>query len=117
MLGELQASKWVAKKSCHGQTLINECFISDYPSNFDRGLLSFRNVLTHTRKYWKHSVSLSKEKIMNIFEMDEGSALNSNTLKRNRPRLVMIVIRKINEKDIRTWLTGTLRYDWLLTMV
>ena len=23
---------WVAKKSCHGQTLINECFIFDYPS-------------------------------------------------------------------------------------
>ena len=26
---------WVAKKSCHGQTPINECFIADYPSNFD----------------------------------------------------------------------------------
>ena len=25
----------VAKKSCHGQTLINECSISDYPSNFE----------------------------------------------------------------------------------
>ena len=24
---------WVAKKSCHGQTLKNECSISDYPSN------------------------------------------------------------------------------------
>ena len=23
---------WVVKKSCHGQTLINECSISDYPS-------------------------------------------------------------------------------------
>ena len=23
---------WVAKKSCHGQTLINQCFIFDYPS-------------------------------------------------------------------------------------
>ena len=23
---------WVAKKSCHGQTLINECSISDYLS-------------------------------------------------------------------------------------
>ena len=23
---------WVAKKSCHGQTLMNECYISDYPS-------------------------------------------------------------------------------------
>ena len=22
---------WVAKKSCHGQTLINECFIFDQP--------------------------------------------------------------------------------------
>ena len=27
--------RWVAKKSCHGQTLINECSISDYPSNFE----------------------------------------------------------------------------------
>ena len=26
---------WVAKKSCDGQTLINECSISDYPSNFE----------------------------------------------------------------------------------
>ena len=26
---------WVAKKSCHGQTLINGCSISDYPSNFE----------------------------------------------------------------------------------
>ena len=26
---------WVAKKSYHGQTLINEYFISDYPSNFE----------------------------------------------------------------------------------
>ena len=25
---------WVAKKSCHGETLINECSISDYPSKF-----------------------------------------------------------------------------------
>ena len=25
----------VAKKSCHGQTLINECSIFDYPSNFE----------------------------------------------------------------------------------
>ena len=25
---------WVSKKSCHGQTLINESFISDYTSNF-----------------------------------------------------------------------------------
>ena len=26
---------WVAEKSCHGQTLINECSIFDYPSNFE----------------------------------------------------------------------------------
>ena len=26
---------WVAKKSCHGQTIINECSISDYPSTFE----------------------------------------------------------------------------------
>ena len=26
---------WMAKKSCHGQTLTNECSISDYPSNFE----------------------------------------------------------------------------------
>ena len=27
--------RWVAKKSCHGQTLFNECSIFDYPSNFE----------------------------------------------------------------------------------
>ena len=27
--------RWVAKKSCHGQTHINKCFISDYPSNYE----------------------------------------------------------------------------------
>ena len=26
---------WVTNKSSHGQTLINDCFISDYPSNFE----------------------------------------------------------------------------------
>ena len=26
---------WVYKKSCHGQTLINECSVSDYPSTFE----------------------------------------------------------------------------------
>ena len=26
---------WVAKKSCHGQTFINECSIFDYPSTFE----------------------------------------------------------------------------------
>ena len=26
---------WVAKKSCQGQTLLNECSISDYPYNFE----------------------------------------------------------------------------------
>ena len=26
---------WVAKKSLHGQTLINEYFIFDHPSNFE----------------------------------------------------------------------------------
>ena len=27
---------WMAKESCDGQTLINECSIFDYPSNFER---------------------------------------------------------------------------------
>ena len=31
----ISLQSWVAKKSCHGQTLINECSISDYPSNFE----------------------------------------------------------------------------------
>ena len=26
---------WVAKKSCHGQTLMYECSIFDYSSNFE----------------------------------------------------------------------------------
>ena len=30
---------WLAKKSCHGQTLINACSISDYPSNFEVHLI------------------------------------------------------------------------------
>ena len=30
---------WVAKKSCHGQTLINECSIFDYPSSYYQLLL------------------------------------------------------------------------------
>ena len=37
----------VAKKSCHGQTLINECSISDNPSNFEGYKLipiSMRNI-------------------------------------------------------------------------
>ena len=26
---------WVTKKSCHGETLGNECSTSDYPSNIE----------------------------------------------------------------------------------
>ena len=36
---------WVAKKSCHGQTLINECSISDYPSNFEDLYLALHAIL------------------------------------------------------------------------
>ena len=28
----ISLQSWVAKKSCHGQTLMNECSIFDYPS-------------------------------------------------------------------------------------
>ena len=38
---------WVAKTSCHGQTLINELSISDYPSNF-KGI-----------QQWKYAISIS----------------------------------------------------------
>ena len=31
----MSLQSWVAKKSCHGQTLMNECSISDYPSKFE----------------------------------------------------------------------------------
>ena len=31
----ISLQSWVAKKSCHGQTLINECSIFDYPSSFE----------------------------------------------------------------------------------
>ena len=31
----MQNKSWVAKKLCHGQTLITECSISDYLSNFE----------------------------------------------------------------------------------
>ena len=33
--GVTSLQSWVGKKSCHGQTLINECSISDYHSNFE----------------------------------------------------------------------------------
>ena len=39
---------WVAKKSCHGQTLINECSISDYPSNFEDLQLTQHPILFQT---------------------------------------------------------------------
>ena len=38
----------VAKKSCHGQTLINECSISDYPSNFEGLSLALHAILFQT---------------------------------------------------------------------
>ena len=39
---------WAAKKSCHGQTPINECSISDYPSNFEGLFLALRAMLFQT---------------------------------------------------------------------
>ena len=39
---------WVAKKSWNGQTLINECFIFDYPSNFEGLLLALHAILFQT---------------------------------------------------------------------
>ena len=36
---------WVAKKSCHGQILIKECSISDYPSNFEGLNLALHAIL------------------------------------------------------------------------
>ena len=39
---------WVAKKSCHNQTLINECFISNYPSNFEGLKLVLHAILLQT---------------------------------------------------------------------
>ena len=33
--GVTSLQRWMAKTLCHGQTLINECSISDYPSNFE----------------------------------------------------------------------------------
>ena len=41
-------SKLVAKKSCHGQTLINECSISDYPYNFEGLQLALHVILFQT---------------------------------------------------------------------
>ena len=39
---------WVAKKSCQGQSLINECFIFDYPSNFEGLKLALHAILFQT---------------------------------------------------------------------
>ena len=39
---------WVAKKSCHGQNLINECSIFDYPSNFEGLYLALHAILFQT---------------------------------------------------------------------
>ena len=36
---------WVAKKLCHVQTLMNECSISDYPSNFEGLSLALHTIL------------------------------------------------------------------------
>ena len=35
---------WLAKKSCHGQILINECSISDYPSKLALHAILFQTV-------------------------------------------------------------------------
>ena len=39
---------WMAKKSCHGQTLINECSIFDYPSDFKGLQLALHAMLLQT---------------------------------------------------------------------
>ena len=49
---------WVAKKSCHGQTLINECSISNYPSNFEGLQLAL------------HTFIISEKAIINIMLTD-----------------------------------------------
>ena len=41
---------WVAKKSCHAQTLINECSISDYLSSLDM-LRSLGQSILRLRRY------------------------------------------------------------------
>ena len=38
----------MAKKSCHGETLINECSIFDYPSNFEGLELALHGILFQT---------------------------------------------------------------------
>ena len=39
---------WVAKKSCHSQTLISECSIFDYPYNFEGLYLTLHAILFET---------------------------------------------------------------------
>ena len=39
---------WAANKSCRGQTFINECSISDYPSNFEGLQLALHAILFQT---------------------------------------------------------------------
>ena len=45
---------WMAKKSCHGQTLINECSISDYPSNFEIKIAFFHSLGDPKGRTLKH---------------------------------------------------------------
>ena len=43
-----RVTSWVAKKSYQGQTLINECSISDYHSNFEGLQLGLHAILFQT---------------------------------------------------------------------
>ena len=48
---------WVATKSSHGQTLINECFIFDYPSK-TKNYRGFTLVAMATKFPWQQGMRL-----------------------------------------------------------
>ena len=70
---------WVVKKSCHGQTLINKCSISDYPSNFEQNLskvVKVKCMMTSLWRLWRHLCSVEYWKLLKTvcIEIDAASS-------------------------------------------
>ena len=58
---------WVAKKSCHGQTLVNECFIFDYPIQLVQDKLAKLSVSSMPRNSQHVKCFLIKAINMHVF--------------------------------------------------
>ena len=57
---------WVAKKSCHGETLMNECFIFDYPSNFEL-IFDYPSNSSYMQYYFKRFFVLHSSEVIFSF--------------------------------------------------